>query len=121
MEQCAAPRLVSISPPDPGTSTDSAAETGGGAPDVYECRICGYKATNVKCLSQHLQAAHPVTSLPESSSLGSKRCETGEEERGRGVGDDGETSSQNGELASRVKEKVSYECLSISCVCVHTC
>lgn len=109
MERCAAPRPESTSPPDPVTSTESAAETGGDA-DVYECRICGYKVTNVKCLSQHLQAAHPVTSLPDSSSLGNKRCET-QTECGGGVGDDGETSSLNGELASHVKEKVSYELL----------
>lgn len=109
MERCAAPRPESNSPPDPVTSTESAAETGGDA-DVYECRICGYKVTNVKCLSQHLQAAHPVTSLPDSSSVGNKRCET-QTECGGGVGDDGETSSLNGELASHVKEKVSYELL----------
>lgn len=108
MERCAAPRLESTSPPDPVTSTESAAETGGDSEhttkDVYECQICGYKATNVKSFSQHLQAAHPVTSLPESSSLGSERCETQEEEREGGVGDNGETSSLNGELVSAVKE-----------------
>ncbi|KAA0723136.1 Homeobox and leucine zipper protein Homez Homeodomain leucine zipper-containing factor [Triplophysa tibetana] len=103
MERCAAPRPESTSPPDPVTSSESAAETGADA-DVYECRICGYKVTNVKCLSQHLQAAHPVTSLPDTSSLGNKRCETQEECEGD-VGDDGETSSLNAGLASHVEEK----------------
>lgn len=121
MEQCAAPRLESTSAPDPVTSTDSAAETDSEqtTKDVYVCRICGYKATNVKCFSQHLQAEHPVTSLPDSSSLGRERCETQEEEREGGVGDGEDTFSLNGDLASAVKEKVSHECLEVLCACLH--
>lgn len=69
MEQCAAPQLESASsrslPPDPaGKPGGDAVET---AKDAYECRICGYKAQDVKCLSQHLHAAHPVTSLCSSA------------------------------------------------------
>lgn len=105
MEQCAAPRFESTrthsSPPDP------AEKSGGDAremtvKDAYECRICGYKAPDVKCLSQHLHAAHPVTSL--SDSVRSEGCETPEHER---VGD-AETPCFNGDLEkSAAKDKVS--------------
>uniref|UniRef100_A0A8C1J0G4 Homeobox and leucine zipper encoding b n=1 Tax=Cyprinus carpio TaxID=7962 RepID=A0A8C1J0G4_CYPCA len=66
MEHCAAPQLESTS--TLSSPPDSAEKPGGDAgemtaKDAYECRICGYKARDVKCLSQHLHAAHPVTSL----------------------------------------------------------
>uniref|UniRef100_A0A8C1S529 Homeobox and leucine zipper encoding b n=1 Tax=Cyprinus carpio TaxID=7962 RepID=A0A8C1S529_CYPCA len=103
MEQCAAPRFESTrthsSPPDP------AEKSGGDAremtvKDAYECRICGYKGPDVKCLSQHLHAAHPVTSL--SDSVRSEGCETPEHER---VGD-AETPCFNGDLEkSAAKDK----------------
>ncbi|XP_016102722.1 homeobox and leucine zipper encoding b [Sinocyclocheilus grahami] len=99
MEQCAAPQLENTSthssPPDP------AEKSGGDAgkmtvKDAYECRICGYKAQEVKCLSQHLHAAHPVTSL--SDSVRSEGCESPEDER---VGDV-ETPCLNGDLEKSV-------------------
>ncbi|XP_026122749.1 homeobox and leucine zipper encoding b [Carassius auratus] len=94
MEQCAAPQSESTrthsSPPDP------AVKSGGDVKDAYECRICGYKAQDVKCLSQHLHTAHPVTSL--SDSVRGEGCETPEDER---VGDV-ETPCLNGELEKSV-------------------
>ncbi|XP_067300343.1 homeobox and leucine zipper encoding b [Pseudorasbora parva] len=98
MEQCAAPQLESAStrssPPDPAEK--SGGDAGESVKDAYECRICGYKAQDVKCLSQHLHAAHPVTSL--SDSLRSER----REER---VGDV-ETPCSDGDLGkSSVKDK----------------
>uniref|UniRef100_A0A8C2Q4Z0 Homeobox and leucine zipper encoding b n=1 Tax=Cyprinus carpio TaxID=7962 RepID=A0A8C2Q4Z0_CYPCA len=68
MEHCAAPQLESTS--TLSSPPDSAEKPGGDAgemtaKDAYECRICGYKARDVKCLSQHLHAAHPVTSLSD--------------------------------------------------------
>ncbi len=102
MEQFAAPQLESTStlssPPD--TAGKSAGEMT--VKDAYECRICGYKAQDVKCLSQHLHAAHPVTSL--SDPVRSEGCVTPEEER---VGDV-ETPCLNGGLEKSVaKDKVS--------------
>jgi len=95
MEQCAAPQLETAS--THSSPLDPAAKPGGDAgetvKDAYECRICGYKAQDVKCLSQHLHAAHPVTSL--SDSVRNERCGALEEER---VGDLGK---------SVVKDKVS--------------
>ncbi|XP_026072258.1 zinc fingers and homeoboxes protein 1-like [Carassius auratus] len=70
MEHCAAPQLESTS--TLSSPPDSAENHGGDAgektvKDTYECRICSYKARDVKCLSQHLHAAHPVTSLSDSA------------------------------------------------------
>ncbi|XP_016425704.1 zinc fingers and homeoboxes protein 3-like [Sinocyclocheilus rhinocerous] len=103
MEQCAAPQLESTSthssPPDP------AGKPGGNSgeitvKDAYECRICGYKARDVKCLSQHLHAAHPVTRLSDSVRI--ERSDTLEEVRE----DDVETPCLNGDLEkSIVKDK----------------
>ncbi|XP_073692394.1 homeobox and leucine zipper encoding b [Garra rufa] len=103
MEQCAAPQLENTSthssPPEP------VEKPGGDAgemtvKDAYECRICGYKAQDVKCLSQHLHAAHPVTSL--SDSVRNERGDTLEEE----CVDDAETPCLNGDLEkSVVKDK----------------
>ncbi|XP_026867231.2 homeobox and leucine zipper encoding b [Electrophorus electricus] len=45
--------------------------------DDYDCRICGYKAADVRGLSQHLHTSHPVTALPGPSSL------NGETRRGK--------------------------------------
>lgn len=118
MEQCAAPQLESTSthssPPDPAEkSREDAGEMT--VKDAYECRICGYKAQDVKCLSQHLHAAHPVTSL--SDSVRSEGCETPEEEC---VGDV-ETPCLNGDLEKSVaKDKVSKVLSFVSiCRCVH--
>ncbi|XP_051993795.1 homeobox and leucine zipper encoding b [Xyrauchen texanus] len=105
MEQCSSTRA---SPPDPVTCPESpAGNTGGHAgetvKDAYECRICGYKALDVKCLSQHLHAAHPVTSISDSNSVRSEDDDTPEQERGKGV-HDGATSCLNGELSSRLEK-----------------
>lgn len=105
MERCAAPQLESAraSHPEKVTRTEIEVENGGDTEettkDAYECRICGYKAIDVKCLSQHLHAAHPVTSFPETSSLRSDRCNTQEEERGGGVDDDDDDNNDDEETA----------------------
>lgn len=98
MEQCAAPQLESASPrsspPDPaGQPGGDAGET---VKDAYECRICGYKAQDVKCLSQHLHAAHPVTSLC-GSAMSERSNVTRPDKR---VADPG-TPSVNGDLGKR--------------------
>lgn len=104
MEQCAAPQLESASPrsspPDPaGQPGGDAGET---VKDAYECRICGYKAQDVKCLSQHLHAAHPVTSLC-GSAMSERSNVTRPDKR---VADPG-TPSVNGDLGKRFdKDKV---------------
>ncbi|XP_016346285.1 homeobox and leucine zipper encoding b [Sinocyclocheilus anshuiensis] len=101
MEQCAAPQLENTSNVTHSSPPDPAEKSGGDAgemtvKDAYECRICGYKAQDVKCLSQHLHAAHPVTSL--SDSVRSEGCESPEDER---VGDV-ETPCLNGDLEKSV-------------------
>lgn len=122
MERCAAP------PPEPLTRTEIEVETGDTeetTKDAYECRICGYKAIDVKRFSQHLHAAHPVTSFPETSSLRSDRCNTQEEERG-GVDDDDDDDNNNNETACLIvprttpaNNKVSMS--ACQCVCARVC
>ncbi|KAL0189272.1 hypothetical protein M9458_016371, partial [Cirrhinus mrigala] len=103
MEQCAAPQLENTS--THSSPTDPAEKPGRDAgemtvKDAYECRICGYKAQDVKCLSQHLHTAHPVTSL--SDSVRNERRDALEEE----CVDDAETPCLNGDLEkSIVKDK----------------
>lgn len=104
MEQCSAPQLENACThsPLPDSAEKPGLDAGETVKDAYECRICGYKAQDVKCLSQHLHAAHPVTSL--SDSLRGERCEAREEKRGADV----ETPCLDGDLGkSFVKDKVS--------------
>ncbi|XP_051948187.1 zinc fingers and homeoboxes protein 1-like [Xyrauchen texanus] len=104
MEQCAAPLLegssTRASPSDPVTCPESPVKNTGQdavetAKDAYECRICGYKALGVKCLSQHLHVAHPVTNICDLNSVSCEEDNTQEE-----CVDDGETPCLNGEINS---------------------
>ncbi|KAG1936234.1 homeobox and leucine zipper encoding b [Pimephales promelas] len=106
MEQCAAPQLETAS--THSSPLDPAAKPGGDAgetvKDAYECRICGYKAQDVKCLSQHLHAAHPVTSL--SDSVRNERCGALEEER---VGDLGKSVVKDKPVTPEGSETTSFQ------------
>ncbi|KAK7176717.1 hypothetical protein R3I93_000833 [Phoxinus phoxinus] len=106
MEQCAAPQLESASthssPPDPAEKPGG--DAGETVKDAYECRICGYKAQDVKCLSQHLHAAHPVTSL--SDSVRNERCGALEEER---VGDLGKNLVKDKPVNTEGSESTSLQ------------
>ncbi|XP_076843448.1 homeobox and leucine zipper encoding b [Brachyhypopomus gauderio] len=60
------------------THGDEGRGEGAGTED-YGCRICGYKASDVCGLSQHLHSSHPVTTLPGPSSLNDEGHDRGQE------------------------------------------
>ncbi|XP_060791261.1 homeobox and leucine zipper encoding b isoform X2 [Neoarius graeffei] len=73
------------------------AETGDSkASDAYECRICGYKASDVCSLSQHLHSVHPVTALPGPSSAKDEESKGADEVETRDQTSEGQKSPPAG-------------------------
>ncbi|XP_030635476.1 uncharacterized protein LOC115816617 [Chanos chanos] len=82
-------------------------------PEHYLCRICGFHARDVICLSQHLHSTHPITSLQVPGFLRGERCGPMKEERKREMQQmcisGGQSSTETECRESTIKEKLPLE------------